>query len=156
LPALAPAAAIDRAFLCGPAAMMDEAAATLSGRGVPPRRILRELFLPGEGGRPVALQAAAEPAAPAAVASIIIDGRGHEVSVPEGVSIIDAARDAGLDLPYSCRAGMCCTCRARLVDGRADMAANYSLQKWEIERGFILTCQARPLTPRLTLDYDAV
>ena len=51
---------------------------------------------------------------------------------------------------------MCCTCRARLVDGRAEMAANYSLQQWEIDAGFILTCQARPLTNRLTLDYDAV
>jgi ring-1,2-phenylacetyl-CoA epoxidase subunit PaaE len=76
--------------------------------------------------------------------------------VPENTPIIDAAIAAGLDLPYSCRGGMCCTCRARLVEGKAEMAVNYSLQQWEIDAGFILTCQARPLTPRLTLDYDAV
>jgi ring-1,2-phenylacetyl-CoA epoxidase subunit PaaE len=156
LPALAPVAAIDRVFLCGPAAMMDEAAATLAELGVAPRRILRELFLPGEGGRSIALPSAEQKAAPAALAAIVIDGRRHEVPVPAGMSIIDAARAEGLDLPYSCRAGMCCTCRARLLDGKAEMAVNYSLQKWEIEAGFILTCQARPLTPRLTLDYDAV
>lgn len=156
LPALAPPAAIDRVFLCGPLAMMDVAAAALTGLGVPAEHILREVFLPGEGGRPLMLPPETAAVAPAAIATITIDGRRHEVPVPEGVSVIDAAREAGLDLPYSCRAGMCCTCRARLVEGRAAMAVNYSLQQWEIEAGFILTCQARPLTPRLALDYDAV
>ena len=154
LPALVPVAAIDRAFLCGPEAMMDGAAATLAELGLPPDRILREYFLAGEGGH------AAPPVevapTPATIAAIIIDGRRHEIPVPENTPIIDAAIAAGLDLPYSCRGGMCCTCRARLIDGRAEMAVNYSLQQWEIDAGFILTCQARPLTPRLTLDYDAV
>ena len=76
--------------------------------------------------------------------------------MPEGVSVIDAARAQGLDLPFSCKGGMCCSCRARLVSGKAEMAVNYSLQPWEIAAGFILTCQAKPLTPRLVLDYDAV
>jgi len=154
LPALVPVAAIDRAFLCGPEAMMDAAAATLAAMGLPSDRILREYFLAGEGGHaapPV------EPApSPATIAAIIIDGRRHEIPVPANTSIIDAAIAAGLDLPYSCRGGMCCTCRARLVDGKAEMAVNYSLQQWEIAAGFILSCQARPLTDRLTLDYDAV
>jgi ring-1,2-phenylacetyl-CoA epoxidase subunit PaaE len=154
LPALVPVAAIDRAFLCGPEAMMDAAAATLAGMGLPPDRTLREYFLAGEGGHaapPVEVALSA-----ATIAAIIVDGRRHEIPVPENTPIIDAAIAAGLDLPYSCRGGMCCTCRARLVDGKAEMAVNYSLQQWEIDAGFILTCQARPLTDRLTLDYDAV
>ncbi|HTZ34791.1 MAG TPA: 2Fe-2S iron-sulfur cluster-binding protein, partial [Stellaceae bacterium] len=152
---------IDHALLCGPAAMMDEAAAACAALGVPPERIHREYFTPGEGARrpppaPVVAPAVAPAAAPVAVAEIVIDGRHHEVPLPAGLSVIDAARAQGLDLPFSCKGGMCCTCRARLVEGRAAMAVNYSLQPWEIAAGFILTCQARPLTPRLVLDYDAV
>jgi len=150
-------AAIDHVLLCGPAAMMDEATATFAAFGVAPERIHREYFTPGEGGRAALAPVAGAPAAaPAAIAEIVIDGRHHEVPLPEGVSIIDAARAQGIELPFSCKGGMCCSCRARLVSGRAEMAVNYSLQPWEIEAGFILTCQARPLTPRLVLDYDQV
>ena len=146
---------IDDALLCGPAAMMDEAGAAFAGLGVPGERIHREYFAPGEGAR-LAPAPAERAEKPAAVADIVIDGRRHQVPLPAGVSIIDAARAQGLDLPFSCRGGMCCTCRARLVSGKAEMAVNYSLQPWEIAAGFILTCQARPLTPRLALDFDAV
>ncbi|HEY1794809.1 MAG TPA: 2Fe-2S iron-sulfur cluster-binding protein [Stellaceae bacterium] len=156
LPALVPIAAIDRAFLCGPEAMMDAAAGTLAEMGLRPDRILREYFLAGEGGHAAPPVEVGSESRPATIASIVIDGRRHEVPVPENTPIIDAAIAAGLDLPYSCRGGMCCTCRARLVDGKAEMAVNYSLQQWEIDAGFILTCQARPLTDHLTLDYDAV
>jgi ring-1,2-phenylacetyl-CoA epoxidase subunit PaaE len=150
---------IDHVLLCGPAAMMDEAAQAVAALGVPPERIHREYFTPGEGGAlivPSAPPAPAPEAGPAAIAEIVIDGRHHEVPVPEGISVIDAARAQGLELPFSCKGGMCCSCRARLVSGKAEMAVNYSLQPWEIAAGFILTCQARPLSPRLVLDYDAV
>ena len=62
---------------------------------------------------------------------------------------------AGLDLPWSCRGGMCCTCRAKVTDGAVEMATNYSLQPWETEAGFVLTCQSHPTTERLGIDYDA-
>ena len=62
----------------------------------------------------------------------------------DGESLIDAGCRQGLDLPFSCKGGMCCTCRARLVKGRVEMAANYSLEPWELEAGFVLTCQSRP------------
>src|SRR5580704_14965229 len=149
---------VDRVFLCGPAAMMDEATLAVAQLGITPERIHREFFTPGEGGpRAVRERLPAQVEAPAAaVAEIIIDGRHHEVPLPGGASIIDAAAAQGLELPFSCKGGMCCTCRAKLVSGRAEMAVNYSLQPWEIAAGFILTCQARPLSPRLVLDYDAV
>src|SRR5665213_2270524 len=143
------APAIDHAFLCGPAAMMDEAAPALAALGVPAERIHREYYTPGEGGRLVPPPPGVASEAPSAIAEIVIDGRHYEVPLAPGASIIDAARAQGLDLPFSCKGGMCCSCRARLVAGRAEMAVNYSLQPWEIAAGFILTCQARPLTPRL-------
>jgi ring-1,2-phenylacetyl-CoA epoxidase subunit PaaE len=151
------APAIDHALICGPAGMMDEAAAAFAALGVPAERIHREYFTAGEGGQRMPVSRPTTPQAePAAVAEIVIDGRHHEVKLPEGVSVIDAARAQDIELPFSCKGGMCCSCRAKLVSGKAEMAVNYSLQPWEIAAGFILTCQARPLTPRLVLDYDAV
>ena len=149
--------AIDHALICGPAAMMDGAALAFAALGVASDRVHREYFTPGEGGQRVPSPAQAQPSAePVAVAEVIIDGRHHQVPLPGGVSVIDAALAQGIELPFSCKGGMCCSCRAKLVSGKAEMAVNYSLQPWEIAAGFILTCQLRPLTPRLVLDYDAV
>ena len=138
--------------------MMDDAALAFAALGVPAERIHREYFTPGEGDRRVAPppRPAAPQAEPAAIAEVIIDGRHHVVPLPAGVSVIDAALAQGIELPFSCKGGMCCSCRAKVISGKAEMAVNYSLQPWEIAAGFILTCQLRPLTPRLVLDYDAV
>ena len=84
----------------------------------------------------------------------ILDGVRHGFIVPPGGHVVDAALAAGIRVPYSCKGGMCCTCRAKLVEGQAEMTTNYSLESWEIERGFILTCQAVPKSERLVVDYD--
>ncbi len=84
----------------------------------------------------------------------ILDGIRHRFSVPPGGHVVDAALAAGIRVPYSCKGGMCCTCRARLVEGKVEMTQNYSLEPWEMERGFILTCQSVPKSPRLVVDYD--
>jgi ring-1,2-phenylacetyl-CoA epoxidase subunit PaaE len=68
--------------------------------------------------------------------------------------VLDAALDGGLDLPYSCRGGVCCTCRALLLEGKVEMEKNFTLEAWEIDKGFVLTCQARPLTGRVVVSYD--
>ena len=78
------------------------------------------------------------------------------LAVAEGKRVIDAALAAGIKLPYSCKGGMCCTCRAKLVEGNVTMDRNFSLEAWERDAGFVLTCQARPTTPRVLLDYDQV
>src|SRR5579864_5342131 len=123
------APAIDHALICGPAGMMDEAALAFAALGVAPKRVHREYFTPGEGGqRMPAPRPAAPQAEPAAIAEIIIDGRHHQVPLAVGVSVIDAALAQGIELPFSCKGGMCCSCRARLVEGKAEMAVNYSLQ----------------------------
>ena len=90
------------------------------------------------------------------MASLIIDGKRREVPVAEEESILDAALRAGMDLPFACKGGMCSTCRAKLVEGDARMEVNYSLEPWELKAGFILTCQARPVSDKVTVDYDHV
>jgi ring-1,2-phenylacetyl-CoA epoxidase subunit PaaE len=85
---------------------------------------------------------------------IRLNGLDHLVPVFAGETIVAAGLRHGLEMPYSCRGGMCCTCRARLVSGEVTMDRNYSLEPWELERGFVLTCQSHPLTPKVAVDYD--
>ncbi len=154
---IVPAAIVDHAFVCGPEGMSEAVAATLRELGLPEARIHIERFVSALSGRPAArrpLPPAAVAEAPHCIATVILDGKRTDVPVAEDEAVLDAALRAGLDLPYACKGGMCCTCRARLVEGAATMAVNYSLEKWEIDTGFVLTCQARPGTPRVVLDYD--
>jgi len=95
-------------------------------------------------------------APPKAFAALIIDGKRREVPVAEGEAILDAALRSGVDLPFACKGGMCSTCRAKLVEGKAEMEVNYSLEPWELKAGFILTCQARPTSDRVVVDYDHI
>jgi ring-1,2-phenylacetyl-CoA epoxidase subunit PaaE len=73
-----------------------------------------------------------------------------------GLTILDAAIDAGVDAPFSCKGAVCCTCRAKVIEGKAKMDANFALTDAEVEDGFILTCQAHPLTEKLVVDFDAI
>jgi ring-1,2-phenylacetyl-CoA epoxidase subunit PaaE len=146
---------IDHAFVCGPQSMIDELPPVLSELGIPNVHV--ERFVPSADGNarrpPVVI---APDAAPAAIATIVHGGARVDIPVAAGEAIIDAAQRAGRDLPFSCKGGMCCTCRAKLLEGEVSMAANYSLEPWELAAGFVLTCQARPVTDRVVLDYDQV
>ena len=146
---------IAHAFVCGPQPMIEGLAPALLDLGLTPDKVHVERFTPGEGGRPAHLPPTAE-MVPAAEATVVFEGIRSTFPVAAGEAIIDAGRRAGLDLPYSCKGGMCCTCRARLVEGQVEMATNYSLEPWETDVGFVLTCQSRPLTPRVVIDYDSV
>lgn len=150
------AAGADAVFLCGPGGMIDEVSGALRGVGVPEERIRFERFAVA-GAPPRARSREAEEAAASGVrVEVVLDGarRGFELAEGDG-SVIDAAERAGLELPWSCRGGMCCTCRCRVEEGSAEMAVNYSLEPWEVEAGFTLACQARPTSERLVLDFDA-
>jgi ring-1,2-phenylacetyl-CoA epoxidase subunit PaaE len=161
LPAFAKAgldvAAVDEFFVCGPGSMGDELPAALSALGAKgPVHV--ERFAPAATA---ALPAAAgEAAAVGAVSgdaevTVVMDGRRRRFAMAQGGDVIlDAAQAAGIDLPYSCRAGVCSTCRARLVTGSADMENNMALEEWEVEAGYILCCQARPTSAALEISYD--
>jgi len=157
LPSLASPGEIGQAFLCGPAGMIDDLSATLVAMGVPAGRIRAERFTSaGEPVRVARVAPAVAATAPFAVASIVFEGKTTQVAVAEGEAVLDAALRAGLDLPWSCRAGMCSTCRAKVSEGRVEMTQNFSLEPWETEAGYVLTCQAHPTTPQVVVDYDQV
>jgi ring-1,2-phenylacetyl-CoA epoxidase subunit PaaE len=98
------------------------------------------------------------PAAPQellATISVTMDGRRRSFPMaPSDSSVLQAAERAGLDLPFSCRSGICATCRTRITEGAAVMTHNIALEPWEIDSGFVLCCQARPTTPTLEITYD--
>ena len=156
LRSLVPAATVDHVFICGPTGMSDEIEATCRDIGIAGERIHVERFVSGLGGKPRPKAVVAASAPPKAYAALIIDGKRREVPVAEGEAILDAALRSGVDLPFACKGGMCSTCRAKLVEGNAEMEVNYSLEPWELKAGFILTCQAHPTTDRVVVDYDHV
>jgi ring-1,2-phenylacetyl-CoA epoxidase subunit PaaE len=156
LRSLVPAESVDHVFICGPSGMSEDIEATCRALGIAENRIHVERFVSEFGGKPRPKAVVQESAPPKALAALIIDGKRREVPVADGEAILDAALRAGVDLPFACKGGMCSTCRARLVEGEAQMEVNYSLEPWELEKGFILTCQARPVTDRVVVDYDHV
>ncbi|MGB8398007.1 1,2-phenylacetyl-CoA epoxidase subunit PaaE [Bradyrhizobium sp.] len=156
LRSLVPASHVDHVFICGPAGMSEQIEATCHELGIAGERIHVERFVSGLGGKPRAKKVVPANAPPKALAALIIDGKRREVPVAEGEAILDAALRAGMDLPFACKGGMCSTCRARLVEGDAEMEVNYSLEPWELKAGFILTCQARPTSEKVVIDYDHV
>lgn len=147
---------VDQAFVCGPHAMNDDVEAALRAAGLAAEQVHVERF-----GIPPAEAAAAPPpaAAPgdvvAARLSIVRDGLTRELDYQPGdTSILAAAARAGLEVPYSCRSGVCATCRARVLEGRVRMDRNFALESADLAAGFVLTCQAHPLTERVRLSFD--
>jgi ring-1,2-phenylacetyl-CoA epoxidase subunit PaaE len=136
--------------------MSEEIEKTCRDIGIAEERIHVERFVSGLGGRPRPKAPIPPTAPPKAFASLIIDGKRRDVPVAEGEAILDAALRAGVDLPFACKGGMCSTCRAKLVEGKAEMELNYSLEPWELKAGFVLTCQAKPVSERVVVDYDHV
>ena len=158
LDTLVPAAGIDHAYVCGPFQMNDEAQAALLEAGLPEERIHIERFgIPEQPAAQVgAVIHAAQPGdAEQARVVIIRDGLRREIEFRrDQPSILDAASAAGLEVPFSCTSGVCGTCRARLVEGEVRMERNFALDKQEVAAGFVLTCQAHPVTERVVLSFD--
>ena len=151
---LLPPNSIDEAFVCGPSGMIDTVEASLIAAGVPARHVHAERFgVPGVAptSQPTESADAGNPVA----VNVVLDGKRYGLKLPrKGRNILDAALTAGLDLPYSCRSGVCCTCRAKLLEGQVTMEKNYTLEPWELAQGFILTCQAHPASDQVVLSFD--
>jgi ring-1,2-phenylacetyl-CoA epoxidase subunit PaaE len=156
LRSVVPVSTIDHVFICGPTGMSEELEVTCHDIGIADERIHVERFVSGLGGKPRPKAVIPPSAPPKAFASLIIDGKRREVPVAEGEAILDAALRAGVDLPFACKGGMCSTCRAKLVEGKAEMDVNYSLEPWELKAGYVLTCQAKPVSEKVVVDYDHV
>jgi ring-1,2-phenylacetyl-CoA epoxidase subunit PaaE len=158
LQVLVPPESIAHAYVCGPFEMNDQAEAALLAAGVPEDRIHIERFGVAQqaSGQVGAILHQAQPGdAVKARITIIRDGLKHEVAFSrEQPSILDAASAAGLEVPYSCTSGVCGTCRAKLVEGQVRMERNFALDKKEVAEGYVLTCQAHPVTERVVLSFD--
>jgi ring-1,2-phenylacetyl-CoA epoxidase subunit PaaE len=147
---------IDHAFVCGPFQMNDEVEAGLREAGLPEDRIHVERF-----GAPLptpadAMKHEARPEdADGARITIIRDGLSREIVFRKNdPSVLDAAACAGMDVPFSCKSGVCSTCRAKVLEGQVRMDRNFALDKAEVAAGFVLTCQAHPLTDRVVISFD--
>lgn len=157
LATLIPVTGIDEAFICGPEAMIEATAHALQAAGLEHSRIHTERFL--SAGAPASQAVRPQATALSGVAApitleVVIDGKTHTLGMNAQDKLLDVALAAGLDLPYSCKGGVCCTCRARVLEGQVEMEKNFTLEKWETDKGFVLTCQARPRTPKVVISYD--
>lgn len=141
-------------WMCGPTPMMEEVQAALGFLNIPKETINREIFtapLPDPEAKAAA--AAEAPKRGAYTVKILLDGVQKDVLVKENATILDAAIDAGMDPPYACQMGVCCTCRAKLKSGKVLMDEDEGLSDTEIAQGYILTCQSHPLTADCELEY---
>jgi ring-1,2-phenylacetyl-CoA epoxidase subunit PaaE len=154
-------ARLNRAYVCGPGLMIDETVSTLIECGLDDSKIFRERFTAGSSpsrSKNVfgASTKSAREIAPSAEVTIIADGIERVLRVPfEGASVLEVALAASIDAPYACKAAVCCTCRAQVLEGKVKMDANFTLEQHEVNRGFVLTCQSHPITPVVKISYDA-
>lgn len=146
----------DAYFICGPFDMTMGLKEKLIEFGVPKEKVHFELFTTDTKSEVEPPETSAEPGAMTdSKVLIILDGEETEITVRPNETILDAALDAGLDAPYACTGGSCCTCRAKAIEGSAEMEVNYALTDSEVAEGYILTCQSHPTTPKMIVDYDA-
>lgn len=149
----------DEFYLCGPEAMISEVSRGLRKEGIDESRIHYELFYANAEDAQVVVakhhERARQYAGQVSEVTVRMDGRATVFELAaDGENILDGAIEAGLDAPYSCKGGVCATCKAKVVEGEVDMDLNHALSADEVARGYVLTCQAHPLTPRVVVDFD--
>jgi ring-1,2-phenylacetyl-CoA epoxidase subunit PaaE len=149
--------AIHTTFICGPEEMTAAVRDALADHGVDTSAIKTELFAAAPRGERRVMAVATNDAPAMVQAAVVIDGRRREFEIQQGAeTVLEAGLRAGIELPYSCKGGVCSTCRCILRSGEVEMDVHYALEDYEIRRGFILTCQSYPVTDSLELDLDAV
>ncbi|MCE8036008.1 phenylacetate-CoA oxygenase/reductase subunit PaaK [Billgrantia tianxiuensis] len=147
------------AFVCGPQVMTETVRDSLQRHGLDKARIHYELFTPADGGKPPRQERTETTVDPQAVSQVTVraDGRALTFDLTRNTrSILDAGNDMGADLPFSCKAGVCSTCKAKVLEGEVEMDANYALEDYEVEAGYVLSCQCYPVSDKVVLDYDEV
>ena len=145
---------IDAVYTCGPESMILDVEKTLIEKGVKKENIHFELFTSSGSAKKSEQKQTNEPSFDSSV-SLILDGDTYDFNMSsQGKSILDAGYEAGADLPFACKGGVCCTCKAKIIEGSASMDVNYALDKDEVERGYILTCQAQPPSDKLVVSFD--
>jgi ring-1,2-phenylacetyl-CoA epoxidase subunit PaaE len=147
----------DEIFICGPEAMIFCVKDFLEGKGIDRKKIHFELFTtPGQAGPVTTKKLKEEESGPKAKINLRLDGRFIEfdLSLKGDTTILDAALQQGADLPFACKGGVCCTCKAKLIEGEVSMDVHWGLEEEEVEQGYILTCQSHPRTEKVVIDFD--
>lgn len=150
---------IDECFSCGPEPMIFAVRDSLLEQGFDEKKIHFELFTSplGKLGQERKRVTKEEDKGKVTEVTIKLDGKAFQFDLPfDSDNLLDAALKQGADLPFACKGGVCCTCRAKLLEGQVDMEVNYALEQEEVEAGFILTCQAFPTTEKVVVDFDQV
>ena len=160
---LLPVKSMDEVFICGPEGMIEATEKALLEAGARKERVYAERFVSqatGESkasrsiGQQTDASAKKAKAQPAIALTVQLDGKSYDMGIGSDDLVLDAALNHGLDLPYSCKGGVCCTCRAKVMEGQVEMAKNFTLSEEEIAQGFVLSCQARAKTPRVVISFD--
>lgn len=148
---------VDEFFICGPEDMIFSVKDFLESNGVSEKKIHFELFTtPGQNKATSQKIQATNIEGPQSKITVKLDGRSFDFSIPlnSDTTILDSAMHEGADVPYACKGGVCCTCKAKLLEGEVKMDVHWGLEQEEIEQGFILTCQSHPVTDKVTVDFD--
>lgn len=146
---------IDGVYLCGPESMIHDVSGVLKDKGVDQKNIHFELFTAPSEKKQEVVTTNEEKEDVSSNVSIILDGDQIDINLDSsGMNILDAAQEAGADLPFACKGGVCCTCKAKIMEGSAKMDVNYALEPDEVEDGYILTCQAHPTSEKLVVSFD--
>ncbi len=156
LDALVDVGDVDDWWLCGPLGMTEAASTVLTENGADRKRIHRELFYVDEP--PPEVHRAEDDArfdGEGSDVTVVLNGRATMLTLPRSQSVLDAAQKVRGDLPFACKGGVCGTCRAKVTDGQVDMRRNFALEDDEVDAGFVLTCQARPVSEAVTVDFDS-
>ncbi|MEI8156020.1 MAG: 2Fe-2S iron-sulfur cluster-binding protein [Burkholderiales bacterium] len=159
--ALLPVGSMDEVFVCGPEAMIEATQKALLDAGVPEKQVHTERFTSPalETLTPEARQAAVAksmklPAGGQVFLTVVLDGKSHALKMNPDQHVLDVAMAAGLDLPFSCKGGVCATCRCKVMTGSVAMDKNFGLEAWETDKGFVLSCQSRPTSEAVTVSFD--
>ena len=154
LPATLEVADVDHFWLCGPFGMVTDAIEVLTEFGVSRDRIHRELFYVGDEP-PVEVRHQDAPTGPGSEVTVVLDGRSTTTVVPPDLAVLDGGQQVRPDLPFACKGGVCGTCRALVTHGEVRMRRNFALEQAEVDAGYVLTCQALPVSAAVTVDFDS-
>ncbi len=153
-----PTGQITEVFICGPEGMIEASQRALAKAGVPPERVHAERFASAntaQNSAPTAIHDNGEALTTSPFAlEVVLDGKSHSFGLHANDNVLDTALAGGLDLPYACKGGVCATCRAKVLEGQVRMEKNFTLEQWEIDKGFVLTCQSHCVSAKVVVSYD--
>lgn len=149
-------ARVDMAFICGPEPMMLGIVSALRAHGLDDAQIKFELFASTQPGRAKrkATSRSADNLANQATVAITLDGATRTITTAKNITLLDAAQAGSIDAPFACKAGVCSACRCKVIEGEVEMVSNHALEDYEVEKGYVLSCQSFPISDRIVVDYD--